>query len=562
VRFYRQFLVALLILLIPLSVYSSDLGEVYLRFIAGDIQIRPAGTADWTSVSANTPLLEGDQILIPEGGRAELSFRDGTLLRLDQNSALEIVSLQKDRFQLYLDAGHAYVNRAGSGKKPFVLETPSVSLSTSRQSTFKADVSDHGDVEIAVADGKILARRDGREEVIKTGERFVFLRDMAGPERTALLPPDQWEEWNLQRDDNSYAQGPSSRYLPDELGPYAQDFDQYGTWVNTPDYGYVWAPIVVGGWSPYGYGRWVSIRGSCVWIPYEPWGWVPHHYGRWIYRNQIGWGWVPPRKGIARWAPGYVGWSYTPASVSWVPLAPQDPYDGRGYPSPDSINVAKIGISNGQPKSRFTNARVKNAVTTVTTEGFPASRALSTIASDSEGGSLGQSRDNRARNFHDRESGTSIHSATGFASAPVQVGDVLVWKSSEANGVRSYLVSNLPQGLKRLSMSRPMIGNPAAETAAVALASAGPRTTEAVHTDRVVKPRGTGELARSTSETKAGQPVGRTEFFRFTSGYTATAGSRQAGIGNANALTTRATGSSSSGPGSRGSSRGFSRGRR
>ncbi|HUJ90949.1 MAG TPA: FecR family protein [Syntrophorhabdales bacterium] len=542
----RQVVIALFILFIPFLVHASDLGEVYLRFIAGDVQIRPVGTADWVSISANTPLLEGDQIWIPEDGRAELAFRDGTLLRLDQNSALEIVSLRKDRLQLYLDAGHAYVNRASSEKKSFILETPALSLSASRQSIFKADVSDYGDVEITVVDGQILAQRDGQGKVINAGEGFVFQKDAGEPERTALLSPDEWEQWNMERDENFCAPGPSSRYLPEELGPYAADFDQYGTWVNAPDYGYVWAPTVVGGWSPYGYGRWAWMRGDYVWIPYEPWGWIPHHYGRWIYRSTMGWGWVPPRKSLVRWAPGYVGWSHTLTSVSWVPLAPRDTYYGHGYNGPGSVNVARTGASKGQPKTLFTNARVNNAVTTITAETF-AGLALPTITSGpGKSARLGQLAPSSARVFHARESRTAIHSVTGFASAPIQVGDVLVWKAGEANGVRTYLMSNLPQGPRHLNVRSAISTNPIVERDFIVPATVGPGTSEMGHAgygpaqriaDRVAKPRGTGDIM---------------------------SGSRQTGTGNVYSMTARATmSSSSSGISSRGNFRGSSsRGRR
>jgi hypothetical protein len=46
--------------------------------------------------SINLPLVDSDRIWVPEGGRAELQLREGTILRLDENSAVE-----KESYQFY-----------------------------------------------------------------------------------------------------------------------------------------------------------------------------------------------------------------------------------------------------------------------------------------------------------------------------------------------------------------------------------------------------------------------------------------------------------------------------
>ena len=74
----------------------------------------------------------------------------------------------------------------------------------------------------------------------------------------------------------------------------ATELRQYGEWVSTPDYGYVWRPYVADGWSPYYYGqwRWVYPYGW-NWVGYEPWGWWPYHYGGWVSYPSFGWVWCP-----------------------------------------------------------------------------------------------------------------------------------------------------------------------------------------------------------------------------------------------------------------------------
>jgi Family of unknown function (DUF6600) len=188
-----------------------------------------------------------------------------------------------------------------------------------------------------------------------------------------LNSPDDWERWNDERDSKIAERRPPSRYLPEELQPYANDFYDNGRWVRTPDYGYVWTPTVAVsvGWAPYQSGRWVWIGGDYVWVSYEPWGWAPYHYGRWSFVVSVGWCWVPPARGAVYWGPGYVGWVYTSRHVAWVPLAPGEIYYGRGHYGPHSVNITNVNVTNVHvDKVVYKNVKINNAVTTVNHDTF------------------------------------------------------------------------------------------------------------------------------------------------------------------------------------------------
>ena len=85
-------LMAVFIFLPTLS-YPATLGSLRVSLIEGDVQINTEDTGDWVPASINMPLKDGDRIWVPEGGRAELQLRDGTALRLDEKTALDILSL-------------------------------------------------------------------------------------------------------------------------------------------------------------------------------------------------------------------------------------------------------------------------------------------------------------------------------------------------------------------------------------------------------------------------------------------------------------------------------------
>ena len=357
----------LILFLLPTRSYSSDLGSLRISLINGDVQIRTEDTEDWVAASINMPLSDGDRIWVPEGGKTELQFKDGTYLRLGENSALEILTLDNNSYQFYLTEGRAYANFRGLEDSLLQMDTPVSSVRAYDRSQFGVDVSENGYTDISVYRGSIYAEGEDGKTQIEAG-KTLSLKEKGYAEISPLGPSDPWERWNRERDRRLADRRPPSTYLPEELSPYSNDFEQNGRWVYESEYGYVWTPTVVvsAGWAPYRVGRWVWIGGDYVWISYEPWGWVPYHYGRWVFLGVRGWCWVPPPRGAIFWGPGFVGWVRTPTYVAWVPLAPGEIYYGHGHYGPHSVNITNINITNIQvTKIVYKNVHIQNAVTVV-----------------------------------------------------------------------------------------------------------------------------------------------------------------------------------------------------
>ncbi|MCB1133174.1 MAG: hypothetical protein KDN05_18780, partial [Verrucomicrobiae bacterium] len=92
-------------------------------------------------------------------------------------------------------------------------------------------------------------------------------------------------------------------------------------WFSTPQYGYVWQPVVVRdvSWRPYTRGRWVCTDHGWTWVSDEPFGWATYHYGRWALVAGRGWVWIPG----SEWAPAWVCWRYGSSHIGWAPLPPE-----------------------------------------------------------------------------------------------------------------------------------------------------------------------------------------------------------------------------------------------
>jgi len=370
----KVILMVMAVLLLPAYAHTATLGSVRVSFLEGDVQMRTTEAGDWVPAAVNTPLDEGDELWVPEGGRMEFQLNTGTSVRLDQNSALQILTLERTSSQFYLSEGHIYVDYNAPRGNVIQFDTPVASLRAYGRAVFRVDVPDQF-TDLSVFTGSVDAEaRKGRTRI--NAGRTLTLGEDRDAELALIGRADEWENWNRQRDQRFTSRGDSYRYLPEELRVYSIDLDNNGRWVQVKEYGYVWTPrSVAADWAPYRTGRWMWRGGDYVWISYEPWGWTPYHYGRWAFAPRIGWFWVPPAPRQVYWGPGYVGWVRTAIYIAWVPLAPREIYYGYGNYGPHSVDIRKrnmreINITN----ITYRNVQVTNGVTVINHNTFVTGR--------------------------------------------------------------------------------------------------------------------------------------------------------------------------------------------
>ena len=349
----------------PSNTIAESLGAMRVAIEQGDVQVKIADTGEWVPASVNMPIVEGDELWVPEGSRAALQTNNGAHIRLDGDTALQVLRMDRDSFQFYLAQGYAYVLSLAPKRSVLQFDTPDASIRAFGNATFRVDISG-GETYVSLLKGSVLAENDAGTTTVRAGSMLALGAD-GYAERSPLLPPDDWERWNRERDRVVLARGEGYRRLPEELRMYSGDFDENGRWVNVSEYGYVWTPtvVVIADWAPYRHGRWVWRGGDYVWIGYEPWGWAPYHYGRWAFVARIGWCWVPPTRGDVFWAPGYVGWVRTGDFVAWVPLAPREIYYGHGHFGRYGRNVRNVDVNRIRVTNVYRNVNVTNSVTVV-----------------------------------------------------------------------------------------------------------------------------------------------------------------------------------------------------
>lgn len=127
-----------------------------------------------------------------------------------------------------------------------------------------------------------------------------------------------------------------AQYDDVSLQSFYDELSPYGTWINDPQYGYVWRPDVdQDDFRPYyTNGRWAMTEYGNTWVSNYDWGWAPFHYGRWIYNRYNRWIWIPDTV----WGPAWVDWRSGGGYYGWAPMGPSVGIHvriGGGYRVPD-----------------------------------------------------------------------------------------------------------------------------------------------------------------------------------------------------------------------------------
>jgi hypothetical protein len=361
-----------------------------LSYAEGSVSLEPAGTSSWTNAVLNRPLTLGDKLWTDENSRAELDIGDA-VIRLGSTTGFSFLNLDEQTAQMQVTAGTViiHVRELASGEQDEI-DTPNLALTLEQPGTYRVEVSDTGDATIVkVDDGAALVTGGGESYPIAVQQSVTFTgTNTLAADYATLGSPDSLDDWSMQREQQVQQQAAvAQEYVPpDTVG--ADDLGSYGTWEDTPDWGYAWFPTVGVDWAPYSLGSWVWISPwGWTWVDQEPWGFAPFHYGRWGYWHQR-WCWVPPprRKG-AIYAPALVGWVGGARGgigvargphVGWFPLGPRDVYVPGNHVSAAyvrNINMANTRLVNagdigrayeGRAGSvRYANSDVRGAITAV-----------------------------------------------------------------------------------------------------------------------------------------------------------------------------------------------------
>jgi len=371
---------------------GSALGVARVSLTNGDVSMRRGDSGDWIEAEVNLPLVEGDSLATGRASRAEMQLDDSNLVRLNEETQVNVAELANRRFRVQVERGIVTYSELRGGEADMDIETPLVAVRPRERGLYRVEVFDESRVIVTVRQGKAEIASTQGIETLDQGRTMIVRADAdQGVEfqNVSAGPKDDWDRFNERRDDQ-LRKSESYRYLSRSIYG-AEDLDHHGHWVHVPSYGYSWFPSVAVGWAPYRHGRWVWVDYyGWTWVGREPWGWAPYHYGRWFHHAHYGWGWYPgPRYSRHHWRPalvsffGYgshsgfnIGIGIGFGNIGWVPLAPGErfyPWYGnrfRGYRGGGRRNTTIIVDNSVNIYNNFRNARHRHGVTVVETSHF------------------------------------------------------------------------------------------------------------------------------------------------------------------------------------------------
>ncbi len=357
---------AAVLVVIASAVYAGaqvqpGVGRVSL--INGDVTMQRGDSGDWVNARLNTPLVPGDKVATGHDSRAEIQLDYADVLRLGENANATIADLTRNRMQVQVGLGLADFSQLRDSDANIEIDTPNVAIRPLRSGVYRIQVNSSTETQVIVRQGEAEVTTPQGSTRVQSGQ-LITVEGTTNPEYQTVSAPDRddWDRWNSERD-SLISRAESWRYT-NRYYTGSQDLDDYGRWVNVPDYGQVWSPAVGPGWAPYSSGQWVwEPYYGWTWVSYEPWGWAPYHYGRWfLYSGSWCW-WPGPvyASYYPVWAPAYVSFfgfgfrsggfalGFGFGNIGWLPIGPGDyfhPWYGRGRNVVNVTNITNITTIN------------------------------------------------------------------------------------------------------------------------------------------------------------------------------------------------------------------------
>jgi len=353
-------------------------GDSYIQLtrismIEGNVSYQRVPDEEWAAASVNLPLEPGDRIYTGRGGRAEIEFEEGSVLRLAENTDIEFLALDEDFVQIRMLLGIASIT--AEGDVVFEFATPAAAFSTERDGIYRFEVDENGRSDAIVRKGRLETVSHSFTRETRNGELISAHPNEAIPTIINYNRRDAWDEWTDRRDADRRAAPAARRYIPDHVSIGVSELDVHGRWVYVSNYGWGWIPYsVTSSWSPYSIGRWVyRPRFGWTWVSYETWGWLPYHYGRWYMDARYGWTWFPGERIAFRfWSPGLVVFYRGSGWISWGALGPGDYYDVSYYRYRRAYynDLARLRVLVVRQPGNYINRNARGAFHTVSIDGF------------------------------------------------------------------------------------------------------------------------------------------------------------------------------------------------
>ncbi|MEJ2108520.1 MAG: FecR domain-containing protein [Acidobacteriota bacterium] len=211
-----------------------------ISYMDGNVSFQGIEDVDWSAAAINFPLQPGDRIYTGTGGRAEIEFDEGSVLRLAESTDIQVLSLREDLIQIRVLTGLSSLTVSSSIE--FEVDTSAAAFITLLPGAYRFEARDNGDTYAIVRKGELETVSHRFVHRVQSGVQiFVTAGENSTYDLTRANGRDAWDEWTDRRNADRIARD-SRRYIPENVDTGVSDLDRNGRWVSIESYGIAWVP--------------------------------------------------------------------------------------------------------------------------------------------------------------------------------------------------------------------------------------------------------------------------------------------------------------------------------
>lgn len=163
--------------------------------LQGRVDVLGTGERAWHSAKLHESLCEGDKVRTGRRSRAAIALVNDAILRINQNSTLEVETVEKkSRIGSLLRLITGVIQSFSRRPSGYTVATPAATIGV-RGTEFVISAKD-GITEVTVFEGQVQASNAAGEVAVASGEQAVIL-DGKAPERRTVIKPRDLAQWSL-----------------------------------------------------------------------------------------------------------------------------------------------------------------------------------------------------------------------------------------------------------------------------------------------------------------------------------------------------------------------------
>jgi len=176
-----------------------------LSYITGNTFIQNISDLAYEEGIINRPVIEGDRVGTTDG-RAEIFMRDGTYLRLDNNTKIDFLNIPKQGnniTEVRLWTGNIYFSVGKlEEEKNIEIHTADVSFYILDRGLYRIDIRENSETVISVFQGMVEATSESGSVLIKKSQKMEIVQGQftSRPKSFTLAVDDSFDRWSEYRD--------------------------------------------------------------------------------------------------------------------------------------------------------------------------------------------------------------------------------------------------------------------------------------------------------------------------------------------------------------------------